>query len=311
MCVVRGEHDGLLVAQLLHFQFIESLAIDTLHIAHRHKGVGVNYLDGPENLKRLTLAGDAHQHVALGLRVPAFTGQHRHTMPHLVDGVGDFGEVARENHELNRLALTVHHVVQRHTRDNQRGKTKHHAAPVVEHEIAGADNHHIAGHDHETQTYVAVFMHDGGDDVRAAGRTIAQEADCQTHAFKNGTDHAGHECLVLTNHLRKGSVGILHQTLCQPNQESQRQHSIDGLHAELPAQHLQCHNQKHGVDHQVGVLNLKSGHIIHNRSDTRHTACRDLIRQHEAGQRKGIHRKGYRDHQIVPHFKPYLSFQSF
>ena len=138
-----------MLTDLFHFDFSESFAKDADDVALRYKGIGVNLLDQTEDLHRLALVGQYHQHLDVVLGVPTDAIEHRYTAVCLLgDAVGYAFILLGEDKELHRLTGTVDYVVEYQANDKERNKTKDDPSPVAKDKVTGGDNHGIGCHHH-------------------------------------------------------------------------------------------------------------------------------------------------------------------
>lgn len=100
--------------------------------------------------------------------------------------------LVRENHELHRLPLHAHHVVEHGTLDDHRTQTEHHHLTALRERTERVDGETAADDDEvdhdETlaERHIIVFVHYGSDDVcstRAAvvQNTIASDVPVSIH----------------------------------------------------------------------------------------------------------------------------------
>ena len=86
-------------------------------------------------------------------------------------------------------------------------------------EVTRRDDEAVAEHDHLTQRHVLVFVHNGGDDIRAARAAVMREADGQPDTLKHRTQHYGHEGLVLHQTGQLVRHRVFGKALHQPHEE--------------------------------------------------------------------------------------------
>lgn len=122
---------------LFHFQRVEAFAIHPYNIALRDESVRVDVLHQAENVNRLVLLGQYHNHFDVFFAVPARTVEQGYTAVDTSgDTFGNFFVFAAENEELYRLAGAVDDIVDDDAHDEQYAEAEEHALPVVEDEVA-------------------------------------------------------------------------------------------------------------------------------------------------------------------------------
>ena len=234
--VVAGKDNSLL--SLVGFDacldWVESFAVNTLYVAHRYECVWVDRLNHAEYVDGFALFDKNNDNLALRASVPSCTVEHRNSASCSVDGISNFSVVARENHELNRLALLVHYKVESDARYDESGKTEHNTLPVVEHEVARRNDEYVAEHDNASETHVLVLVDNGCDNIRAASTSVAEEANGQTASLEACAYDAGHEGLVVACSWQY-SVVAFSNALHRPNEGGEHKNGVDSAEAELPA----------------------------------------------------------------------------
>ena len=185
------------MVRLMLFHLVESLAIDTNHGTLRYEGMRVNHVDDVEDARRLVLAGEHKQHLHLVTAVEtlgiddrtAAQGLGSDVLCYLLVLVGD-------DEELHRRAHGVDEAVDTEGRDEKYHITVDHLLPAAQHEVAGGDDNEVADEDDAPQRDVVVFVHHGGNQVRAARAASRLQSHSRGHAQEAGTHHGCHERLV-------------------------------------------------------------------------------------------------------------------
>ena len=183
---------------LSHFNLVESLAIHADDRALRHEGLRVNVLDEPEDDGGFAFLGQYEQHPDLAARIEARCVDDRHaTVGELVDMLADLLILVADDEELHRLACAVDYLVQDEAGDEQRHVAIDHLFPIVQYQVAGRDDGQVHDAHHLSQRDVAVLMHHGGDDIRAARATVVGEGNADAASAECRSQHASHERLVV------------------------------------------------------------------------------------------------------------------
>lgn len=98
--------------------------------------------------------------------------------------------------KLDRLTCAVHYLIEDETANVKCCKSVYHLLPVLQNEITGGNDDHIADQYDSSQGYVPVFVDDGGNDVRTAGASVGAERNSDTAATERCSDDACLERLV-------------------------------------------------------------------------------------------------------------------
>ena len=80
--------------------------------------------------------------------------------------------LAGDDEELDGLARTVHYLVQYEAANIKGHISIYYLFPVFQYEIAGRDNDQVTYQHDSSQSDVAVFVDDSGDDVGSAGTSV-------------------------------------------------------------------------------------------------------------------------------------------
>lgn len=297
---------------LFYFQRVEAFAVHAYDITLRDESVRIDVLHQTENVNRLVLLGQYHNHFDVFFAVPARTVEQGNSA---VDASGNaFGYLfvfAAEDEELYRLAGAVDDIVDDDAHDEQYAEAEEHALPVVKDEVARRNDEDIEVHHHAAQGDILVFVDDPGNDIGAARTTVVAEHQSDAEAQQAGSDDASHEFLAGTHQLGQLAVIILQQGLEEPQQEGEGEDGIDGFDAEPGAQDFQGKAQEDSIDDEVGYLQLDAGGIVNDGGDTGHAAGGDFVRQQESGPSQGIANQSEGDEQVVVHLSAQLGFQEF
>ena len=81
---------------------------------------------------------------------------------------------------------------------DERYKTKHHASPIVEDEVAATDDDDIRNHRRTAKANVAVFVDDGIDNIHTSCTSIVRESESYTNTCSYSSKHTGHKVLTRT-----------------------------------------------------------------------------------------------------------------
>ena len=86
----------------------------------------------------------------------------------------------------------------------------------MEYEVTGANDNHIAKHNHTSQCDVFILMYDSGNNIRSSRASVAIEYDSKACTAHDGTYHTSHEILPRSQYKRWRIVGTIHKHLEKP-----------------------------------------------------------------------------------------------
>ena len=175
---------------------VEAFAIHTNDRTLGNKCVGIDVIDDLENRVRLTAFGQDKHHFDRLSGVKSCSVDDSHAAMQRINGSTDFIKFLGDDEKLDRLPGAVDHLVDHVAGDEQSHITVDHFFPVVQHQIAGSNDNHVAKHDDAPQTDIAVLVDKCGDDVRAACTSVGREGKANTATTENSTDDTRHKGLV-------------------------------------------------------------------------------------------------------------------
>lgn len=230
----------------VEFKVVEALSIDANYTALADKCRGVHLVDDVENLTRLAFLRQHKQHLDVASRIEPLRVEHGDsTVGFLIDAAGYLLVMARDDEELYRTAPGVHHLV-----DAESGDAEHHIAinhffQIMKHEVGRGYDEDVAKQNHTAQGDVAVFVHDGRDNIGASCASVERQAQAHATSTENGTDDARHKRLVLKQVHLVAQVGEKRQKQCEYAD------GINRLEAKAETQNPERCQQQEGVDAKV------------------------------------------------------------
>ena len=134
---------------LFHPQPVETFSVYSDYRALRDERIRIDIFHQSEYLYRLALIGKHYEYFYIVLAIPSHTIKHSHSAMRLFgDAIGNLFILFGKDEELYGLAGAVYDIIQYEADDKQGYKTEYYPSPVVEDEIAGADNDDVAYHNH-------------------------------------------------------------------------------------------------------------------------------------------------------------------
>ena len=107
----------------------------------RDERIRIDIFHQSEYLYRLALIGKHYEYFYIVLAIPSHAIKYSHSAMRLFgDAIGNLFILFGKDEELYGLAGAVYDIIQYEADDKQGYKTEYYPSPVVEDEIAGADN---------------------------------------------------------------------------------------------------------------------------------------------------------------------------
>ena len=176
---------------------VEAFPINSDNGTLRYKCVGVNIFNQSEDDGRLPFFGKHKHHFHFSACVEAGCIDDRHSTVRVFVDVSSYLLIfIGYDKELDRLTCAVHYLIEDETANVKCCKSVYHLLPVLQNEITGGNDDHIADQYDSSQGYVPVFVDDSGNDVRTAGASVGAERNSDTAATERCSDDACHERLV-------------------------------------------------------------------------------------------------------------------
>ena len=234
---------------------------------------------------------DGYHHLHLVVGVSTFTVEQRASVSRLAaDELDQFLALLGVDGELDVLLAGVNHHIDGKRIDYQRHVAIDHHLPVVEDEVATADDHEVQVEQHTSDADVLVLVDDGSNDVPSACASTAQEHHADTDSVQHGTQDAGYSHVIARAQDTRREGGVHgHDSLSQVQVEGQGQDGIERLERKLAAQLPPCQQEQDGVDHEQGILHGKSRGILDDGRYTGSTTRGDVVGQHEDGPSQAVH----------------------
>ena len=295
----------------LNLYLVESLAIYADNATLTDEGARVDHLYQSEDEHRFALLGKQTYHLHLLACVPAVAVEDCECMVGLACyGFGYLLVFLREYHELHRLALHVHHIVEHSTFDDHRTQTEYHhlatlweLAERVDDETAAYD-YKVYHDEYFAKRNVVVLVNYGCNDVGSARTAVVEEHYCQRRSGEHTSYNERHEVVALTHQLVEGAVGLLHNLLCEFEQYGKCNGGIYGLGKEFQSKFLQRGYDKYGIDDEESPLNGELCGIEDNGSYTCNTSSYNFVWQKKNGKSEGIEHQTKCDIEIILRFLP-------
>ena len=134
---------------LFHPQPVETFSVYSDYRALRDERIRIDIFHQSEYLYRLALIGKHYEYFYIVLAIPSHAIKYSHSAMRLFgDTIGNLFILFGKDEELYGLAGAVYDIIQYEADDKQGYKTEYYPSPVVEDEIAGADNDDVAYHNH-------------------------------------------------------------------------------------------------------------------------------------------------------------------
>ena len=216
---------------------------------------------------------------------------------YLLPTVADDEELYRPSHRVDDLVYTEGRHVEHHVAIDD-------ALEVLQHKIAARDDDDIAEQDDASQRDVTILVHDGGNDVGAARRTVGCQSQSYAAAAEHGADDGCHERLV-------GQQTCMIELTEQRQSHREDGDAIDGFYAEAPSQNLQGKEQQEGVDDEIRQVDRNLQSPEQERRHTGNTACRDVVGQQEHGPSYTVAHHADGQQQVVANLLPNSCFRRF
>ena len=285
-----------------HLELVEAFAIDTNDGTLRDEGMRVNLVDDTEDEVALPALGQhkEHLHFLTGIKTvgikhsTAAMGLTIDALAYLLIAVGN-------DEELDGLALGVDHLVDTESRNIEHHIAVDHLLPIAQHQVARGDDEDIAYHNDTPKRDVAILIDDGSNDIGAASRPVARQAQSHATTTEHGSNDGGHERLV-------GQQMRVIVLVDRSDTDRQDENGKYRFQAEPEPKDAQGNGQQHQVDKEIGYLDRETCTPIQDRRNTGYTARCNIIGQEEDTPTNGIahHADGYR--HVITKFGKYTRF---